>query len=202
MIRFFYRLFSNVSFGFLSLKSFKIFDESAYCYPKEIAEGAISEDKSGQDREKILDSQQIKPKMQVPSRRNVLLSEQGEHHDLKEIYQEINILYFEKKLQLPITWFGQKLHLPRSRIRLGSYNQRTRLIKIHKLLDHPSVPRYFISYIVYHEMLHHVLPPLKGKKGRRRVHHREFKEREKQFQDYAKAREFETQISLVYRAST
>ncbi|MGE5196252.1 MAG: hypothetical protein ACM3JI_02855, partial [Anaerolineae bacterium] len=62
-------LLFSMSFGFLSSESFKIFDEIAYFCPKEIGEDSIFKDKSGQDREKILDSERIKPKTQVAKER-------------------------------------------------------------------------------------------------------------------------------------
>jgi hypothetical protein len=58
------------------------------------------------------------------------------------------------------------------------------------MLDHPEVPEYCVAFILYHEMLHHVLPPLKGKRGRRQIHHRAFTTKEKEFRDYALAQEF------------
>jgi len=48
------------------------------------------------------------------------------------------------------------------------------------------VPRFFVEYIVYHEMLHHVvqMPVLDG---RRCMHGPEFKARERCFARYAEA---------------
>jgi len=117
----------------------------------------------------------------------------GEHYDLQSVYDRLNSLYFDDQLDLSITWFGQPERKVKSHRILGLYVFESRLIKVHRLLDHPRFPPYFISYIVYHEMLHSVLPPLKRKKGRCRIHHGEFKQREKCFADYEKAREFEKQ---------
>jgi len=114
---------------------------------------------------------------------------QGEHHNLKEIYDSVNAFYFENKLDIPIVWFGKRNTVPRSQIRFGSYNLKTSVVRINRVLDQPHVPGYFIAYIVYHEMLHHILPPIKI--GRRRsIHHQEFKKREKEFEHYALAKEF------------
>ena len=89
---------------------------------------------------------------------------QGEHYDLKSVYDRLNNLYFKDQLDLTITWFGQPERKVKSHRKLGLYVFQSRLIKVHRLIDHPSFPPYFISYIVYHEMLHSVLPPLKGKR--------------------------------------
>jgi hypothetical protein len=76
---------------------------------------------------------------------------------------------------------------------LGLYDFRYRLIKVHTILDHPRFPPYFLSYIVYHEMLHHVCPPKRGRRGERLVHHQAFKAREKLFSEYRLARKWEKQ---------
>ena len=55
----------GVSFGFLSSESVEIFDEIAPFSSQEIAEGTIFKKKKTQDREKITDSERIKPKTQV-----------------------------------------------------------------------------------------------------------------------------------------
>lgn len=131
----------------------------------------------------------------APSKpRRQLLKHQGDHYNLKEILTKINAQYFENKLNLPITWFGNKNRWPKTRIILGSYNQQNGLIKINRLLDQAHVPDHFVSFIVYHEMLHHVLPPLQRKSRGRRIHHRAFVEREKQFKDYALAKQFKNNL--------
>lgn len=130
-------------------------------------------------------------------RRKPVFKVGGMHHDLKDIYDQINADYFENKVNLPITWFGSRTSRPRARLTFGSYNPQSGLIKIHRLLDLPHVPRYFVSFIVYHEMLHHLLPPRK-KKRRREVHHQEFIERERKFQEYSLAKEFRNLLVKEY----
>ena len=129
-----------------------------------------------------------------PKQRKQRLKHQGDHYDLKKVYEQVNAQYFENKLNLPITWFGNKGRWPKTRIILGSYNQKSGLIKINRLLDQAHVPDHFVSFIVYHEMLHHVLPPLKRRSRGRRIHHRAFVQREKQFRDYALAKEFKKNL--------
>lgn len=124
-------------------------------------------------------------------KRQKRLSLVGEHYDLQSIYERLNSEYFGGELRLSITWFGCPDRKVTAQRVLGQYDFNNQLIKIHRLLDHPRFPSYFISYVVYHEMLHSVLPPLKRKKGRHRIHHVEFKERERGFADYDRARQFE-----------
>ena len=56
---------------------------------------------------------------------------------------------------------------------MGSYSVEDRLIRIHASLDRPFVPRLFVEWIVYHEMLHqkHDIPVVGG---RRQFHTPEF----------------------------
>lgn len=130
--------------------------------------------------------------------RTLRLNPLGKQYNLKEIYDEINARYFEDKLALGITWVGNGRSKPRRRVMFGSYNQRTQLIKIHRRLDEPHVPKHFVSYVVYHEMLHHVLPPIKGKRGKRSIHHSEFLDREKMFHEYALAKEYSKSVKTSW----
>jgi hypothetical protein len=52
------------------------------------------------------------------------------------------------------------------------------------LLDSPSFPDYFVSYVVYHEMLHHVCPSYFDAKGLHQIHSKEFKAKEIEFKHY------------------
>ena len=122
--------------------------------------------------------------------RTIILRTEGTHYHLKEIYARINQQYFEGKLDLHITWFNPKKSRYQRRIVLGSYHRDKKLVKINRILDQPDIPDYYISFIVYHEMLHHVAPPILQKFRRRQIHHRQFKDLEKQFQEFALVKEF------------
>lgn len=135
--------------------------------------------------------------------RREVLTTQGEHHDLAEIYSSVNTKYFDGKIDLPIGWSGNKESRPKTRIVLGTYHLIKKTIRVHRLLDQPHVPRSFVSYIVYHEMLHHVLPPVQVKRRRRKIHHSEFVQREKMFEEYEEASAFmkglRTNLNKLYQ---
>lgn len=116
---------------------------------------------------------------------------EGSHYDLKDFYEKVNIEYFSGRLNLEITWFGNRHRVARSCRTLGLYSRHEKLIKIHQILDDEKFPEFFVSYVVFHEMLHHVCPPKRGRNGRRDIHHKEFKEREKKFLHYDLARKWE-----------
>lgn len=115
------------------------------------------------------------------------LTDQGKVYQLKEIYEEINKKYFDQQLDLSITWYGQPRRAARTRITFGQYVSGLRLIKIHRMLDDSFFPDYFVSFVVYHEMLHCVIPGAVDRRGRFCFHGRDFKQKERAFEQYAEA---------------
>lgn len=109
----------------------------------------------------------------------------GVQYDLYELFTQLN----EK-------WFNGKLH---SFLRWGAYGSRTsyhsqfhdeqgnshHLITIGGVYNHPSVPLFAVEAVLYHEMLHIALPPIEST-HRRNVHHKAFREAEKEFIHYEK----------------
>jgi hypothetical protein len=122
--------------------------------------------------------------------RRVMLSAIGEHHDLGMIYEELNAHYFDNSVEAHIGWGRMGTPPGRRRrrrsIKLGSYLSTGALIRVHPVLDAAWVPRFFVEYIVYHEMLHHVVE-MPVQDGRRCMHGAEFKARERRFSRYAEA---------------
>jgi hypothetical protein len=116
------------------------------------------------------------------------LTTAGDVHDLAAIYAELNDLYFDGEVDARICWGTEATRKGkrRSTIKLGSYTAQERLIRIHPRLDQAFVPRYFVAFVVFHEMLHHVMPATRVA-GRRMLHPREFRERERSFKHYEKS---------------
>ena len=108
-----------------------------------------------------------------------LLPARGHHHDLEEIFHELNRRFFNG--QIPPSRLGWS-HQYSRRI-LGHYDSGHGAIIISRKLDSPSVPRFLVEYVVYHEMLH-IRFPVERQGQRRRVHSREFREAEKKFPQY------------------
>src|SRR5690606_6936876 len=90
-----------------------------------------------------------------------------------------------------ITW-GQRCGRKRRRnsIKMGSYSVDDRSIRIHRSLDRAYVPRFFVEWIVYHEMLHQV-HQADVVNGRRQFHTKAFLEDEAKFEHYALSRLWE-----------
>jgi SprT-like family protein len=111
----------------------------------------------------------------------------GKHHDLHALFARLNARYFDGQVSARIDWARMSRGLGRAHrrhsIKLGSYRGRDPLIRVHPVLDAAWVPAFFVEYIVYHEMLHHVIPmPMQN--GRRTLHGPDFRARERQFHDY------------------
>ncbi|MGC4087460.1 MAG: hypothetical protein QM756_06135 [Polyangiaceae bacterium] len=122
------------------------------------------------------------------------LKTQGEVHDLVAILGDLNAEYFGGALSdVLVTWTRRTKRAPgraRKSIKLGTYSAVERLVRIHPVLDKPWVPRYFVAFIVYHELLHHVVPAQRV--GRRTLlHSPEFCSREREFRHYERAMAWE-----------
>ena len=135
-----------------------------------------------EDNVKKLDySHLIEPEKLVP---------QGTYYNLSKVYDELNEEYFDNQIKLFITWYGKPNQRNRNRVTFGLYHDPMRLIKIHRLLDSPSFPNYVVSYVTYHEMLHHVCPSYVDNSGIHRIHSKEFKDKEIQFRHYELAQDW------------
>lgn len=120
------------------------------------------------------------------------LEARGECFDLQELFDALNKEFFEQRIEARIGWGRQTARRRRKSIRLGVYDHKAREIRVHPALDRPDVPRFFVEYIVFHEMLHQLFPS--DRPGGRNVHHpRSFRERERAFPRYQAAVAWESQ---------
>ena len=117
---------------------------------------------------------------------------QGRYFDLEAIYDDLNQHYFVNRIQAHITWSRRPPQRKRRSIRFGSYQERDRLIRIHCLLDQAFVPRYVVENVVYHEMLHQLIPR-QYMHGRWSVHPPEFRRQERRFLYYQQAEQWQRQ---------
>jgi hypothetical protein len=126
----------------------------------------------------------------VRPRKRPAMVTKGKYHDLTSIAGQVNSNYFGDRISAGITWGTRSARNAVRRRTLGSYNSRTNMIRVNPVLDKKTVPHYFMEFIVYHEMLHADLG-VTDKNGRRSVHSREFRQKEKLFRDYGKALQWE-----------
>jgi hypothetical protein len=128
----------------------------------------------------------------LPMQRHLNLRHEGRYFDLQRIFDGLNERYFRKRLRgYKVMWGRRRKHRPKEYFIFGTIQEEDRVIRINPLLDQPFVPAWFLRYVLYHEMLHSVVPdePVRG--GRRRVHTEEFNRREQKFPSYRRARRWE-----------
>ena len=105
----------------------------------------------------------------------------GKYFNLDDVLEAINHTYFEDSLQCRITWSnrvgGLSYHSMRKDPLTG---EEFHLISISKGYDAANCPLYAGAGVVYHECLHVVIP-VEEKNGRRVVHGRVFRQRERQY---------------------
>jgi len=126
------------------------------------------------------------------------ISTQGNVHNLKKILDNVNQEYFHNQVDINITWYGKPRITSKTKITYGLYFEPQKLIKIHRFLDNVSVPDYVVSFVIYHEMLHHVCPTYVDEKGNHRSHDKTFKQKEKQFRHYQLAQDWMDQYEHAY----
>jgi predicted metal-dependent hydrolase len=108
---------------------------------------------------------------------------QGQHFDLKKMFEELNRRYFAGQLQKPhIDWSARSW-----RRQFGCYDPGPNQILLNRRLDHPRVPQCVVDYVLYHEMLH-VKHPTRRSGCTLVSHSREFREEEKRFPEFERAR--------------
>lgn len=111
-----------------------------------------------------------------------LLPAQGRHFNLQAIFDDLNRRFFQGQLSASRIGWSPK----RSRTILGHFDSSHGTITISSLFDSPSVPRYLVEYLLFHEMLH-IRYPVERNGHRRVVHSKAFREAEKRFPHYEQA---------------
>jgi hypothetical protein len=128
----------------------------------------------------------------LPMQRHLNLRHEGKYFDLRAIFDRLNQKHFRGRLRgYTVEWGRRRKQRPQDYFTFGTIQEEDRIIRINPWLDQPFVPVWFLRYVLYHEMLHSVVPDEVGRNGRRRVHTEEFNRREKKFRGYKRARQWE-----------
>jgi hypothetical protein len=130
---------------------------------------------------------------QLPMQRQFSFGEnRGRYFDLRAVFDKINAKYFRNRLRnYTIVWGRKRKQRPKTYMVFGTIQEEDRMIRIHPLLDRAFVPRWFLDYVVYHEMLHAFVPDEYDSSGRRVVHHDKFLEKERRFHWFRRAKNWE-----------
>ncbi len=126
-----------------------------------------------------------------PPRRDPRLRPRGSVHDLGEMRDALNRDHFDGKLTCAITWGRRIRSRARRHFTFGTYSHAHNLVRVHPRLDSADVPRFFVEFIVYHEMLHAARGQEGERNGRRIIHSRQFRADERKFARYREAIDWE-----------
>ncbi len=95
----------------------------------------------------------------LPMQPQLNLHQEGRHFDLGAIFDQLNRRYFRGQLRnYKVMWGRRRKHRPKDHFVFGTIQEEDRVIRIHPLLDQAFVPRWYLKYVLYHEMLHSVVP--------------------------------------------
>ncbi len=131
----------------------------------------------------------------APTRRVTKAVGLGTTHDLGQLVAELReetlAGQFEVESDKPtlpaLTWGRRAKSRSRHTLQLGSYSPESHLIRIHPVLDQEAVPAWFVRYVLFHELLHALIPAQQVGSRRWRHHCPDFRKRESEYEDYARA---------------
>ena len=115
--------------------------------------------------------------------RKTVVRHNGRYFNLKKLFDQVNQKYFANRIDCHISWGARRLVRKQNSIKLASYSDRTKIIRINPVLDRSYVPEYVVTGIIYHEMLHHYLG-VESRNGRKMAHTKRFRQLEKRFRHY------------------
>ena len=118
------------------------------------------------------------------------LRPKGRFHDLAEILAEVNREFFHTACRARITWGHAGRRRSRRTIQLGCFVKGEGLIRVHPALDQAFVPRRYVAWVVFHEVLHDVLG-VERRRSRRSLHPPEFAALETTFPEFAACKAWE-----------
>lgn len=133
----------------------------------------------------------------LPARKRTLALEvEGEVHDLGRLSRELLASEFAEDFSgdrppPQVTWGRRVASRCRRSLRLGSYEPEQHLVRMHPVLDQAGVPEWFVRFVLKHELLHAVWPPFRNELGRWVHHGPRFRARERGWDEYAAALDWE-----------
>ena len=127
------------------------------------------------------------------------LRARGAVHDLQPLAtglfaSEFAADFVTQRPRPAITWGRRAKSRARRALLLGSYQPACDVVRVHPVLDHGSVPAWFVRYVLFHEILHAALPHEHHGPG--------FRDRERAYPDYKAALRWQRQnIDRLIRAA-
>ena len=115
--------------------------------------------------------------------RKLFRQAKGEVYDLCVLFEDLNFKYFHGLMAQPqLGW-----SLRASRTTLGHYDPSHNAIVLTNLFDSVHAPELIVKFVMFHEMLH-LRFPTEHRGSRRCVHTREFRQAEREFEQFQQAK--------------
>jgi hypothetical protein len=111
----------------------------------------------------------------------------GRHVDLLPVLSRVRDQFFQEGVPAGIGWSERPARRLMGRFEKG---EPEGLVVINRLLDGPLTPHWYLEFLVYHELLHAVIPPRPGT-SRILIHPPEFRKAERRHPAHRLARPFE-----------
>jgi Protein of unknown function DUF45 len=144
--------------------------------PRELTEPYLEYARSNRTRSRMNSMRRARVHLAAASPRGV-------HFNLERLFDELNGKYFAGQLQRPhISWSRRSW-----RRQFGCYDPGPNQILLNRRMDRPGVPQCAVEYVLFHEMLH-VKHPTRRSGCTLVSHSSEFREEEKRFPEFARAR--------------
>jgi hypothetical protein len=119
----------------------------------------------------------------------------GHKFDLSEIFSKLNKKYFNGELECFLRWGKAGSRTSYHTICNDENGEPFHLITIAGMYNLLTIPDFAIESVMYHEMLHIAYPP-KISGTQRNVHHKQFREKERQFPYYEKWKTWQRKILI------
>jgi hypothetical protein len=132
----------------------------------------------------------------APVARRQAVRTRGRHYDLQSLADPLWEAYFAEDFHAArgkpeLCWSKSARSRSRHSLRLGSYVLDAHRVRMHPVLDQPAVPEWFVRFVLFHEILHAALPPMRSADERWIHHGPRFRARERAHPDFARARAWE-----------
>lgn len=128
-----------------------------------------------------------------------LSSPRGRVYDLKHVRDAIRAEFLPRCPRVRIGW-SQRITPSLMGKWIAMPNGLPNAVMINRLLDSFEVPLFYLQYIVFHELLHEVIP-IRREHGRWVHHPLEFRRRERQFPNFERALRWEREnIARLFNA--
>ena len=125
------------------------------------------------------------------ARREWTLRPVGDAVDLRERIRVPCSLLNMDPSNIRITWAARRRLRPGQKtFRLGSYDPRTDVVRLHRVLDDVNVPEFYIEFVIFHELVHRHVAFEHGERAAR-LHNRYFRDLEASFPHFEEARAWE-----------